>query len=218
VLNDLARPTRLLLAGFGLSIGLILAGPIGGTFGDTGFVLLLVGIGLELVVLCVFPAVLGRAERRFRRQLAAAGAEIARGSAVPVPAIGRVVRRRPVKLPWWLPGRGGGMGDSVVVVLTALGDGAPRRVAAVVPADLGLHGRDVPAQLLLHPQHRDVAVVDDRVTTDRLRAIDADPRWRSERLPTDRTVVGGYLGLLASLVVGTAAGVGLGTLVVTLAT
>jgi hypothetical protein len=218
VLNDIAWPTRLLVAGFGLSIGLILSGPITGTFGDTGFVLLLLGIGLELVVLLVFPVVLSRAERRLRQQVVEASADIARGAVVPVPAIGRVVRRRVVTLPWWLPGRGGGTGPAVVVVLTALGDGPPRRVAAVVPADLGLHAANVPAELLVHPQRRDVAVVDDRVTTARLAAIDADPRWRSERLPTDRTVVGGYLALLASLVVGTAAGVGVGTLVVTLAT
>ncbi|MDO9457107.1 hypothetical protein, partial [Nocardioides sp.] len=72
--------------------------------------------------------------------------------------------------------------------------------------------------LLLHPDRREVAAVDDRVTVERLGAVDADPRWRSERLPSDRTVVGGYLGLLAAVTVGTAVGVGLAALVVTLAT
>lgn len=218
MLNDIAWPTRLLLAGFGLSIGLMLSGPFAGSSGNVGVALLFLGLGVEIVLLLVFPAVLGRAERRFRREVVAASAEIASGSVAPVPAIGRVVRRRVVKLPWWLPGRGGGTGPAVVVVLTVVGDGPARRVAAVVPADLGLHMRHVPAELLLHPTHRDVAVVDDRVSAARLAAVDADPRWRSERLPTDRTVVGGYLALLASLVVGTGVGVGLGAAVVTLAT
>lgn len=218
MLNDIAWPTRLLLAGFGVSIGLMLAGPVVGASSGVGFALLFVGLGLEVVVLVVFPVALGRAERRFRREVVAGTAEIAQGSVAPVPAVARVVRRRLVRLPWWLPGRGAGSGPAALLVLTVVGDGPPRRVAAVVPADLGLHGRGVPAEVLVHPTRRDVAVVDDRVTRERLTAVDADPRWRTERLPSDRTVVGGYLGLLAALVVGGAVGCGVGALLVTLAT
>ncbi|MDO9455050.1 hypothetical protein, partial [Nocardioides sp.] len=184
MLNDIAWPTRLMLAAFGVALGVIVGGPVVGGAGDYAYVLLFGGIGLELVVIFWWPVVLGRAERRFRKVLVAATAEIAAGTVVPVPAIGRVVRRRIVKLPWWMPGRGGGTGPAVVVVLTAVGDGPARRVAAVVPADLGLHLRHVPADLLVHPQHRDVAVLDDRVTRERLAVVDADPRWLTERLPT----------------------------------
>ncbi|MFB9314967.1 hypothetical protein [Nocardioides plantarum] len=218
MLNDIARPTRLMLAGFGIALGVIVSGTVTGRTGGVALALLLGGLGLEVLVLLGLPVVLGRAERRFRELVVAASAEIATGAVVPVPALGRVVRRRIVRLPWWMPGRGAGAGPSVMVVLTAVGDGPARRVAAVVPADLGLHLRHVPAELLVHPRHRDVAVVDDRVTHERLVAIDADPRWGTERLPTDRTVVGGYVALVASLVVGAAVGAGLGTLVVTLAT
>lgn len=218
MLNDIAWPTRLLLAGFGVSIGLMLAGPVVGASSGVGFALLFVGLGLEVVVLVVFPVALGRAERRFRREVVAGTAEIAQGSVAPVPAVARVVRRRLVRLPWWLPGRGAGSGPAALLVLTVVGDGPPRRVAAVVPADLGLHGRGVPAEVLVHPTRRDVVVVDDRVTRERLATVDADPRWRAERLPSDRTVVGGYLGLLAALVVGGAVGCGVGALLVTLAT
>ena len=218
MLNDLARPTRLILAGFGVSIGLMLAGPLAHAPATGSLALLLAGLGVEVLLLAVFPMALGRTDRRFRARVVAAGADIAHGAVAPVPAVGRVVRRRAAALPWWMPGRGGGTGPAALVVLTAVGDGPPRRVAAVVPADLGLRGAGVPAELLVHPRHRDVAVVDDRVTPERLAAIDADPRWRSDRLPTDRSVVGGYPGLLVALVAGTAAGLGVGVLVVTLAT
>lgn len=218
MLNDLSWPTRLLVAGFGVALGVMASGPVLDAPGDAGLVLLLAGLALELVVISAFPLVLGRADSRLRREVVEATAEIAGGVAEPAPALGRVVRSRAVALPWWLPGRGGGSGASSLVVLTAVGDGPARRVAAVVPLDLGLHGRDVPALLLVHPRHRDVAVVDDRVTAERLAAVDADPRWRAGRLPTDRSVVGGYAGLLAALAAGIAIGTGLVAVVVALAT
>lgn len=210
MLNDIAWPTRLLVAGFGLAIGVMLGGPLGDASTGVGVALLMVGLGLEVVVIVVFPVLLRRADRRLRRELVAASAEVAQGAVEPRPAIGRVVRRRVVDLPWWLPGRGGGPGPAGLTVLTAVGDGPARRVAALVPADLGLTGVGVPALLLVHPHRPDVAVLDDRVTAAQLAAVDADPRWGSERLPTDRTVVGGYLALVASFAVGTAAGAGIG--------
>jgi hypothetical protein len=222
VLNDLARPTRMLVGGFGLVLGLILGGPIGLATLDASpgwsSALLFGGLVLELVVITAFPLYFSRADRRLRERMVAATGEIARGEVEPVPAVARVVRRRTADLPWWVPGRGPGPGPSALTVLTALGDGAPRRVAALVPDDLGLHGKDVPAVLLLHPTDPEVAVLDDRVTHERLVEVDADPRWRTERLPSDRTVVGGYTALLAALAAGGAVGVGLALAVLALAT
>ncbi len=215
VLQDLARPARLLVAAFGLAVGVMLAGPVAGATSQVALGLLLAGIGLETLVVVGSPLLLGRAERRLAREVVAASAEIASGAVAPVPAIGRVVRRRVVDLPWWLPGRGAGPGRAALTVLTAVGDGPARRVAALVPADLGLRGVGVPAVLLLHPHRRDVAVLDDRVTGAQLAAVDADPRWRTEALPTDRTVVGGYLALVLAFAAGTAAGTAVGTAVAT---
>ncbi|MEO9324707.1 hypothetical protein ABFT23_14530 [Nocardioides sp. C4-1] len=218
MLNDIALPTRLLVAGFGAAIGIILGGVLVEASSGAALAMLVIGLGVEVAVLVAFPVVLRRGEQQFNEVVVAATHDIASGAVTPVPALGRVVRRRAVRLPWWLPGRGGGDDEPMMTVLTAVGDGEPRRVAAVVPADLGLEGRDVPALLMVHPQHRDVAVVDDRVTPDLLAEVDGDPRWTTEALPTDRSVVGGYLPLLAAALVGAALGAAFSALVVTLAT
>lgn len=218
MLNDMARHVRLLVGAFGVSIGLILGGPVADAGNGAALATLTAGVLLELVILGTFPVVVGRADKRFKAEVVAASAEIAAGAVEPVPAVGRFVRRRVADLPWWMPGRGGGHGRAALTVLTAVGDGPARRVAALVPADLGLVTKGVPAVLLVHPVHRDVAVLDDRVAAQRLVEVDADPRWGAERLPSDRTVVGGYLPLVVALLVGGALGAALSTLAVTLAT
>lgn len=218
MLNDIALPTRLLVAGFGAAIGIILGGVLVDASSGAALAMLAIGLGVEVAVLVAFPVLLRRDERRFREVVATATQEIATGAVTPVPALGRVVRRRSVRLSWWLPGRGGGDDEPMMTVLTAVGDGEPRRVAAVVPDDLGLGSRDLPALLMVHPDHRDVAVVDDRVTVDLLAQVDGDPRWTTQQLPTDRSVVGGYLPLLGAAAAGAAAGLAFSALVVTLAT
>ncbi|MFC4786615.1 hypothetical protein ACT8ZV_19225 [Nocardioides sp. MAHUQ-72] len=54
-------------------------------------------------------------------------------------------------------------------------------------------------------------------TPDRIVAIEADPRWRTERLPTDRSVVGGWLPVAGLAVLGMPAGLGAAAAVVSLA-
>ncbi|GAA5151328.1 hypothetical protein GCM10023340_30010 [Nocardioides marinquilinus] len=219
MLNDIAWPTRLLMVGFGVSIGLMVAGPVAGAGSGAAFALITGGVLVEVVLLLVFPVVLGVAERRMRRTLERASRDVLAGHVRPGGAVGLVVRRRVNRTtPWFLPGRGSGPAPTAVTVLTALPDdgGPPRRVAAAVPTTLGALGRGTPAALLLHPTERDVAVLDDRVGPQRLHEIAGDPRWRSLRLPTDRTVVGGYLPLLAALVVGGVIGVVLGVTAVSL--
>ncbi|WP_134767526.1 hypothetical protein [Nocardioides sp. 1609] len=223
MLNDLSRPTRLLIAGFGLALGLMIGGPSLGEGSGGSWALLFLGLLVELGVIGAFPVLLGRAERRFRVAVDAGTAEIARGEVTPVPAAGRVVRARAdTRHGWFLPVRGAGPAPSSLTVLVALGDGPragrdddrARRVAALVPPDLDL-GHGAPVLLLLHPGRRDVAVLDDRVAPGALAAVDADPRWTTQRLPTDRTVVGGYLALVAAAAVGVAVGFGLAALVLT---
>lgn len=214
----MARPVRLVVAAFGVSVGLMLGGPLADAPGGAAAAVLVAGLVVEVVVVLVWLVALARGERRFRAAVVEATSEIERGEVEPVPAVGRVVRRRVVDLPSWVPGGGRGTGRAALTVLTAVGDGPPRRVAALVPVELDLHGKDVPALLLLHPTRRDAAVLDDRVTTERLREVDTDPRWLGEPLPTDRSVVGGYRGLLVALVGGGVTGALVSVLVVSLAT
>lgn len=218
MLNDLRWPVRLLVASFGLAVGLILGGPLAGAGSGAVTVTLLGGLLVEVLVMAGFLLWLGRTERAFRRRVVAATAEIARGEVVPREAAGRLVRRRVVPLAAWSPARGGRPEGAGLTVFTALGDGPPRRVAALVPLDLDLRDRDLPAVLLLHPDEPQAAALDDRVDHERLLAVHADPRWSSERLPTDRTVVGGYAALLAAFAVGLTAGGAVSAAVVTLAT
>ncbi len=218
MLNDLARPARLLVAAFGAAVGVMVSGVVAGAATGAASAALVVGLVLELAVLIGFAVPAARTEQRLRQDVVEGTGEIASGAVDPVPALGRVVRRRVVDLPSWSPGRGTVAGRSGLTVLTAVGDGEPRRVAALVPVALGVVSAGVPAVLLLHPTRREVAVLDDRVTAAGLAAVDGDPRWRTERLPTDRSVVGGVVAMLVASFVGTAAGAGLGALVVTLAT
>jgi hypothetical protein len=218
VLNDLRWPVRLLVASFGLAVGVILGGPLAGAGSAAVTLTLLGGLVVELAVMGAFVTWLGRTERAFRRRVAAATTEIARGEVVPHDGIGRLVRRRVVPLAAWSPARGGRPEGAGLTVFTALGDGPPRRVAALVPLDLDLRDRDLPAVLLLHPEDAEVAALDDRVDHDRLVAVHADPRWAAERLPTDRTVVGGYAALLAAFAAGLVVAGAASAAVVTLAT
>ncbi|MDP2772903.1 MAG: hypothetical protein Q8O61_05050 [Nocardioides sp.] len=103
-------------------------------------------------------------------------------------------------------------------MVTALADGGARRVGALVPGLVGLEARRAPVALLLHPHEPEAAVLDTRVTREQLAAIADDPRWRSEKLPTDRSVVGGYLPLVGCAVLGLAVGLGFDLLVLNVAT
>lgn len=62
--------------------------------------------------------------------------------------------------------------------------------------------------MLLDPDEREVALLDDRVMPEDLRRVVADPRWRTERLPTDRTVMGGWAVAALCALAGFAAGLG----------
>ncbi|WP_139981138.1 hypothetical protein [Nocardioides litoris] len=212
MLNDIATPTRLLVGVMGLTVGALLGGPVAGASPLAIGVSVVVAAAVQVVLMTGVVVWLQRADRRFLAEVERGTGEIARGAVVPQPAIGRVVRQKTVRVASWGPGRGTLPPPTGATVLTAVGDGPARRVCALVPSDLGLHHRGVPALLLLHPDRPEVAVLDDRATYDGLVRVDADPRWRTERLPTDRTVVGGYVGLLLALLVAGAAGVGVSAL------
>ncbi len=113
----------------------------------------------------------------------------------------RVLRSRRVRgvVPAVLGAPTPAQGDPSAMVFTVLApDGPPRRVAALVPEALLPHlSAGGPAVLGLHPDDAEVAVLDTRVDAGRLAVAAADPRWRTERLPTDRSVVGGWLPLAA---------------------
>lgn len=210
MLNDLSVFTRtaifLQLMPLGLFLGTI---PFAG---DNRVFVLCFGLGTLLEVgWCVwFVVTIRLMDRRFKKDVAAGSSELlcagATGQVLGTPVFGRVVRtRRAKRYDAFLvePGRIAPPAD--LTVFTAIGDGAPRRVAAMVPATFKLPpGRS--AFLLAHPERREVAVLEARATPADLAGAADDPRWKTERLPTDRSVVGGWSMLLAVGVAGVVAG------------
>ncbi|CAN5130728.1 hypothetical protein BH09ACT12_BH09ACT12_03610 [soil metagenome] len=169
--------------------------------------LLVASLLLEALACLALPVFLRRCDARFRARLDAATGDIASGRVATIPAIGRVVGRRTARRGgWYLPCGGFGFGPRDLTILAVLGDGAPRRVAAVVPSTLGLAVPRGSTAVLLHPDDREMAVVDDRSTSEQLELIEADPRWSLDVLPTDRSVLGGYQALLGSLLGGVVCG------------
>lgn len=112
-------------------------------------------------------------------------------------------------------GRASGSGTrTAVLVLDVVGDGPPRRVAALVPPDFALGARKQFVSLALHPELPEVAVVDLRADPREVaRAAAADTRWGTEKLRSDRMVVGGYLALAAAWLLGLVVGTVLGLIV-----
>lgn len=218
MLNDLSVFTRLAIFCQMLPLGLFL-----GTVpfaGDNRVFALCFGLGafVEVAWAVWFVVTIRRMDRRFKKDVAAGSSElVGAGATGPVPGtpvFGRVVRTRPAKgYDAYLiePGRLAPPAD--LTVFTAIGDGAPRRVAAMVPASFKLP-RGQSALLLAHPERREVAVLESRATPDHLAGAAGDPRWKSERLPTDRSVVGGWAIVaaagLAGGVVGALVALGIG--------
>lgn len=222
VLNDLSRQTRTMLflqmLGSGLMFGAVFA--IGGEHWALTAVLAAVGLVVTIgwaVGVIVWNR---RVDRAFKAMLVRAGEEIVTGRVAGVPAVGRVHRRRIARHePAYVVGTPGALpGPSVVLVVTALAEDGARRVGALVPALVGLEARKAPVAVLLHPHEREAAVLDERVTPAQLAAVGEDSRWRTESLPTDRTVVGGYLAAAGCAALGLVVGLGVDLLVVRLAT
>lgn len=222
MLNDLARQTRFMLftqmLGPALMFGAVLA--IDGEHWVVASTLF--GLGAVVTVGWGIGVALWnrRADRRFRAMLEQGGADLVSGRVAGVPAAGTVVRRKLARRsPSFMVGTAGPIeGPSAVLAVTVLAEGGARRVAALVPATLALHARKAPVALLLHPHEPEVAVLDPRVSPQQLAAIAEDPRWQSEDLPTDRSVIGGWLPAFACAALGIVVGVGFDWLVVTLAT
>ena len=222
MLNDLARQTRIMLftqmLGPALMFGAVLA--INGEHWAVALTLLTLGAVAKLgwgIGVAVWNR---RADRRFRSMLEHAGADLVSGRVAGLPAVGTVVRRKLARRsPSFMVGIAGPIeGPSAVLAITVLADTGARRVAALVPAMLALHARKAPVAVLLHPDEPEVAVLDPRVSQQQLTAIAEDPRWDTEPLPTDRSVIGGWLPALGCAALGIVVGVGFDWLVVTLAT
>jgi hypothetical protein len=222
VLNDLSRFIRtsafLQLLGPGFAAGALVGAfvvPLDTAVGAAELALL--GVALLLIVgWAVWHGVtLRRTERRLWDEVAAGSEELLAapvGGALPA----RVVRGRPKRaLAAYAMAHGRQPGPAVALAATLVGDGPARRVGLLAPASAVLP----PGAALLvvpHPTRREVAVLDDRVTAAEVAASAADPRW-AERLPTDRSVIGGWTVLLAcsaaGLVVGAVVGLGIALLV-----
>ncbi|MEP1122930.1 MAG: hypothetical protein ABJH68_03450 [Ilumatobacter sp.] len=213
MLNDLSSVTRRLVVAQSMAIGMFL-----------GLVLVLdadtapeVTIGVMLTALLVFLACSfgfaawsRRAQSRLITDVEVASRSIVRGEVDPVGVAGRTVRSRKAgSADGFLASRSDPLGDGAsIVVATALAVDGPRRVAFLAPTSIASNLKTAPVALKLHPAEREVAVLDDLVHRDQLAAIAADPRWTSEELPTDRSVVGGWLPLVGSMLLGVTSGCG----------
>lgn len=172
-----------------------------------GSMLAVAAVGLLLIVGWSVGTVvrMRRMDSALRERVARGGSEILTGSVTSVPAPARVLRQRAARrsTPQLLGGQASGAAD--IAVLTALLADGPRRLAAAVPRSAGLRpGRTV--VVAVHPVEPDVAVLDARVAPADLASAEADPRWVTEKLPTDASVAGGWAVLpvwgLAGLVLG----------------
>lgn len=221
MLNDISRFTRLstlfqiLPIGFVLGLALVPA-----WVGLDGFVpIALVTVILAAVALIgwgtAYLTFLLRTDRRVLDGLQTATEEICSGAVAPgtsVPA--RVVRTRRNKrhrLTAVLGLTQGLVQAQTVAVMTVLPPGAPaRRVGVLAPADASSAlSKASTHAVALHPTQVEAGVLDARVTGPQRDALAADPRWRTEPLPTDRTVVGGYLPLVGMALIGMVVGVGI---------
>ncbi|GEP32964.1 hypothetical protein NSZ01_07320 [Nocardioides szechwanensis] len=222
VLNDLSRQTRTMLffqmLGSGLMFGALFA--ILDEHLRLALALAVTGLVVTLGWAIGVTVWNRRVDRAFKTMLVRAAEEVVTGKVAGIPAVGRVHRRRIARRePAFLADTSSALpGPSVVLVVTALAEGGARRVGALVPALVGLEARKAPVALLLHPHEREAAVLDNRVTLEQVAAIGDDPRWDTEWLPTDRTVVGGYLPVVGFAVLGLVVGVGLDLALVRLAT
>lgn len=206
MLNDISGFTRLStffqLAPLGLFLG---AMPF---LGDGRVFLLCFGLGLLLeLAWCIgFLITIRRIDARMKNAVTAGSAELIDAEVAGKPVLGRAVRTRQARrYDGFLvdPGRIAAPAD--IVVFTVIGDGAPRRVAALVPAAFKVPSGQA-ALLLAHPERREVAVLESRATSSQLTGAAADPRWKTEPLPSDRSVVGGWRTLVVVGIAGVVAG------------
>ncbi|KRF17977.1 hypothetical protein ASG90_06565 [Nocardioides sp. Soil797] len=208
MLNDLATFTRLSLLFQVLPIGMLIGGSSMAmkTSALSAFLVVMVLVVVALTAWAISVVVWTRtAARRFHHDVERGSAEIVeQGLAADiVPA--RMVRSRVGRhLRPWALGDVAPPTGTWSVTFTALPPGEPaRRVGALVPLPLP---KGAPVLLALHPSLREVGVIDLRATREQVSLAGQDPRWHSEPLPTDRTVVGGWLALLGSAVLGLLAG------------
>lgn len=220
MLNDLSRFTRATIFVQTFATGIIL-GAIVALSEVWQAALIMLGVGLVVMVGWSIGVMLvtRRFDTRLRRDIVRASTDIVADPARASRAPGRVVRRRvAARWPGFVLGQAAAASTSaVVLVVTVLDGDTARRAAALIPAQLGLHiRRGEPVQVALHPTDLEVAVLDDVVTRADLAALDADPRWQSVGLPTDRSVTGGWPGIVLAAVLGLGAGLAVDLLVAAL--
>ncbi len=210
-LNDLSRPTRRMVfvqaGGGALMLGSVM-------LVDDSLLAFLgclaVGAGAMLGTPIWLMVWSRRRNGRFLDRTEAGSAEIVSGRVVPLRASGRTVRSRVEvgrtayvdsgALPPHHPSR--------ALVATVLTPDGPRRAMALVPAELHLTAGGTPIAVLLHPHDHDVAVLDTATDAAALAAGDTDPRWTTCRIPSDRTVVGGWSLAALSAALGVVAALG----------
>lgn len=198
MLNDLSTFTRVSTFFQVLPVGVLIGGSILAPAAGLGAFLLTVGAMLVLMFgWCIAAVVATRVMvSRFHGDIARGSAEIVQQGLPATIAPARLVRSRSRNSmrPWALGPAPRAPGRTWSVTFTVLPhDGPARRVGALVPIKLN---KGAPALLALHPHRPEVGVIDLRATRDQIAAVQQDLRWATEDLPSDGTVVGGYLWLV----------------------
>ncbi|MQW76498.1 hypothetical protein GHK92_11480 [Nocardioides sp. dk4132] len=213
MLNDVSRRTRLYTFVMGLSVGLVF-GPLVATIArpldvGTGSVIAFPVAAIVVMVLAsnVMFASLYLDTFRFWEQVVIGSQEIVAGTVSTVSVPGRVLTHRISRgRPHFSILGGRQAGEGLLLPVTVVGDGPPRRVALLAPVLPALQHRDAPLVVALHPERPEVGVLDDRVGVADLEAAAHDPRW-ADRLPTNGSTAGGWgklvaCGLAGALVAG----------------
>lgn len=203
--NDLSRFMRTyvgsLAAAAGVVVGVSTAATREGSDIDHPVVLAALAGGAVLAWMATSVAWvswLRSADRDLKARLAEGSREITTRAVHAVALPGRAVHHRTDKRSssWVASSPDPLAAPALTLAVTVLTD-PPRRVVAQVPPRPDGYPRDTSLRVLVHPAHDDVAVLDDRAGAEELAALGADPRWASEPLPTDATVLGGYPRLAA---------------------
>lgn len=213
MLNDVSLRTRLYTFVVGLSVGLV-CGPLAATIArpfdvGTGSVIAVLVAAIVVLLLAsnVMFALMYLDTFRFWEQVVIGSQEILAGTVSTVSVPGRVLAHRISRgRPHFSILGGRQAGEGLVLPVTVVGDGPPRRVALLAPVLPALRHHGAPLVVALHPERPEVGVLDDRVSAADLAAAARDPRW-ADRLPTNGSTAGGWgklvlCGLAGALVAG----------------
>lgn len=127
------------------------------------------------------------------------GWQLASGQVAPGPTIpGRTVHLcRTLLRPAGILGQFERPTDLIAVMEVLPPDAPPRRIGVPTPCPEQLVQKGTVHAVALHPDNPDAAVLDGRASAELRHAFAHDPRWQTETFPTDLSLRGGVMGIVA---------------------